>query len=157
MDPRVKTPQAALQQQFQLSKELYDDALKLTADIEQANAIRRQLKSLRERAQDGTAEAIDAFSKKLDAVAGSEAPRRGRGGAQAPSLSTLRGTLLMLMGTLNEADVAPTSQLVAAVTDTQKKVPAALESWQQFKQKELADLNQQLRAGHLNEVNPEAK
>jgi hypothetical protein len=51
---------------------------------------------------------------------------------------------MMLMGILQDADVAPTTQTVAAVTEVEKKVPAVLQSWQTFQQQDLPAFNQQL-------------
>lgn len=153
MDPRVKTPPADLQQQFQLSKQLYDHALKLSFAINQATALRAQLKDRREHAGTGpSAEAIDAFSKKLEAVAGEGGGRRGRGAPQTESLASVRGSLLTLMGILQEADVAPTSQAVTTIAETEKKVPTALQTWQNFLQQEVPALNQQLKTANLPEV-----
>ena len=153
MDPRVKTPTAGLQQQFQIAKALYDDAVKVSAYIDEAAAIRAQVKDRHDHAQGATLEAIDAFGKKLEAVAGGGGGRRGRGGAQTDSLGNVRGALLGLMGIVNDADVAPASQVVVTAGETEKKVPAVMQSWQQFKQQDLAAFNQQLRSAGLAEIN----
>src|SRR5262249_55948639 len=50
MDPRVKTPVAGLQQQFRLSNDLYTQLLTLSPAVEQAGALRKQLKELQSRA-----------------------------------------------------------------------------------------------------------
>jgi photosystem II stability/assembly factor-like uncharacterized protein len=157
IDPRVKTPAAGLQQQFQVAKEMYDGALKVSAAMDEANALRAQLKERRVGAQGVAAQAIEEFSKKLDAIAGSGGGRRSRGTPQTESLGSVRGALLGLMGIANDADVAPASQVMAAANETEKKVPTVLQSWQEFKQKDLATLNQQLRAAGLQEVSPQVK
>jgi photosystem II stability/assembly factor-like uncharacterized protein len=153
MDPRVKTPNADLRQQFQYSKQAYDNALKLSLAMNQATALRAQLKDRKQQAgQSAAGEAIDAFSKKLDAVAGEGGGRRGRGAPQPDSLGSVRGTLLTLMGILQDADVAPTTQTVATISEIEKKVPTVLQSWQAFQQQDIPALNQQLRAANLQEV-----
>jgi photosystem II stability/assembly factor-like uncharacterized protein len=152
MDPRLKTPVANLQQQFQLSKQIYDDALKLSVAINQATELRTQLKDRKSHAQGATAEAIDAFSKKLDAVAGEGARRRGRAAPQADSLGSVRSSLLTLMGILQDADVAPPTQVVAGIDEVRKKVPATLQNWQAFQQQDVASLNQQLKSVGLKEL-----
>ena len=50
MDPRVKTPVADLQKQFDLSQQVYQDLLALQPVIEKVTAARAQLKSMREKA-----------------------------------------------------------------------------------------------------------
>jgi hypothetical protein len=153
MDPRVKTPNADLRQQFQYSKQAYDNALKLSLAMNQATALRAQLKDRKQQAgQSAAGEAIDAFSKKLDAVAGEGGGRRGRGAPQPDSLGSVRGSMLTLMGILQDADVAPTTQTVATISEIEKKVPTVLQSWQAFQQQDIPALNQQLRAANLQEL-----
>jgi hypothetical protein len=152
LDPRVKTPAAAIQQQFTLSKQLYDDAITLTGPIEQVRAWRSQLAHAK---QGSAADAIVAFEQKLDAVVGREAGRRGPPpqGQQpaAESLSQVRGSLLSLMDQLQQADVAPTQQQVAAIAERRKAVAPAMARWQQL-QAELATVNSQLKAAGLPEL-----
>ena len=153
MDPRVRTPAADLQQQFQLSKQLYDSAWKLSLAINQATALRAQLKDRKQRAGEVIAgAAIEAFAKQLDVVAGEGGGRRGRGGPQTDSLASVRGSLLTLMGILQDADVAPTAQSVAAIAEIEKKVPVALGAWDSFQKQDLAAFNQQLRSANIEEV-----
>ncbi|MDT8068563.1 MAG: glycoside hydrolase [Terriglobia bacterium] len=152
MDPRVKTPLAGLQEQYRLSKQVYDDAMKLSDGMNKATELRSQLKARKEHAQGAAAEAITAFEKKLDEVAGEAGRRRGPGGAAGESLGSVRGQLMMLMGVLQDADVAPTTQTVAAIAEVQKKVPGALQNWQTFERQEIPTFNQQLKSAGLEEV-----
>ncbi|MGE5110101.1 MAG: WD40/YVTN/BNR-like repeat-containing protein [Acidobacteriaceae bacterium] len=155
MDPRVKTPLADLQQQFRLSKQVYDDALKLSAPLETATKIRSQLKEQRDHAQGAAAELVDTITRKVDEVAGEAGRRRGRGVPVPDSLGSVRGSLMMLMGILQDADVAPTTQTVAAVSEVDKKVPLVLQLWQTFQQQDLPIFNQQLKAAGLRPLKAE--
>ena len=67
MDPRVKTPPLGLQQQFTLSKQLYDDALESAKTLDQVRAVRAQVEA-RGRAPGPAAEALGAFDKKAAAL-----------------------------------------------------------------------------------------
>jgi len=60
--------------------------------------------------------------------------------------------MLTLMGILQDADVAPTTQTVATISEIEKKVPTVLQSWQAFQQQDIPALNQQLRAANLQEL-----
>jgi hypothetical protein len=142
-----------LQEQYRLSKQAFDDALKLSDGIDKANELREQLKDRKENAQGAAAEAITAFEKKLDEVAGEAGRRRGRGAAPGESPGSVRGQLMMLMEILQDADVAPTTQTVTAITEVQKKVPAALQSWQTFERQETPASNQQLKSAGLQPLN----
>jgi hypothetical protein len=153
MDPRVKTPLADLQQQYQLSRRVYDDAFKLSLALNKATELRAQLKDRKQHAGQGpSASAIDEFSKKLDTVAGEGGGRRGRGGPQTDSLASVRGSLLTLMGILQDADVAPTTQTVTSINEVEKKVPVVLQNWENFQNQEITAFNQQLKAANLQEV-----
>ena len=153
MDPRVKTPIVDLQQQYQLSRGVYDNALKLSIALNKATELRAQLKDRKQHAAQGPSpSAIDEFSKKLDAVAGEGGGRRGRGAPQTDSLASVRGSLLTLMGILQDADVAPTSQTIATISDVEKKVPVALQNWESFAKQDVPAFNQQLKAANLQEV-----
>src|SRR6185369_16275898 len=139
--------------QYQLTSRVYEDALKLSLALNEATELRAELKDRKQHAgQASSASAIDEFSKKLDAVAGDGGGRRGRGAAQTDSLASVRGSLLTLMGILQDADVAPTSQTVASISEVEKKVPMALQNWENFEKQEITAFNEQLKAANLQEL-----
>jgi photosystem II stability/assembly factor-like uncharacterized protein len=107
MDPRVTTPVLGLQQQFTLSKALYDDVIKSRKALEDVRAVRAQLGQVRGRAQGAVADAITAFDAKAVAIEGAGGGGRGgggggRGGAPAGplTLSNAAGNLTSLMSPL---------------------------------------------------------
>ena len=59
------------------------------------------------------------------------------------------------MRILQEADVAPTTQAVAAVADRRKAMASLLERWASTKSQDLANLNAQLKQAGLPEVTVE--
>jgi hypothetical protein len=133
---------------------VYDDALNLSLALNKATELRAQLKERKQHAgQSPSASAIEEFSKKLDAVAGEGGGRRGRGAPQTDSLASVRGSLLTLMGILQDADVAPTSQTVTSIGEVEKKVPVVLQNWEIFQKQEITVFNQQLKAANLQQVN----
>ncbi len=153
IDPRVQTPAAGLQRQFTIAKQLYDDAVPVSAAADQASVLRKQLLDLTKKSPPGpVATAIEDFSKKLQSLAGAEGGRRGPGGGRLDSLGALRGALVGLMRTVNGADVAPTSQVEATATDLHGQVAPMLGRWGALQQTDLPALNQQLRAATLPEV-----
>ncbi len=155
MDPRVKTPMAGLEEQFRLSKQMYDGILESLAALQQLRSIRAQVKSLMERAkQDVGLQALTLFDKKAEALEG----RGGRGrfgprrsGGQV-TLAGISRPLSMLMRLLQGADVAPTSQVVAAVTSAQKNLEQLMARWNKLKTQDLMNLNAKLRDAHLPAV-----
>jgi photosystem II stability/assembly factor-like uncharacterized protein len=148
MDPRVKTPVFGLQQQFTLSKQLYDGVVALQATLAELRGVRRQLGSLKERAGQGpAANAIAAFDEKTAALEGGTGgfgPGGFGGGAGSDTLTAVSGSLAQLMTLIQGADVAPTSQMVAAVADRAAARTAVMKRWDALKGPELTALNRQL-------------
>ncbi len=81
MDPRVKTSTAGLQQQFDLSKQIYDDLLILQPVIDKAAATLTKLKAMREKATGPEAANLDDAIQELESLQGGEGRRRRRGAA----------------------------------------------------------------------------
>ncbi len=170
MDPRVKTPASGLAQQFELSRAMYEGVLESQAALQKMRALRGHIK----KAQDAVAKAqspaevtevLAAFDKKAAALEGGAGGAGGPGGmggqmgpggpgaAGAPdTLSGISGSLNSLMNMLQEADAAPTSQLVAAVTERRQALSALLGKWESFRTLELAALNTVLKAANLPEI-----
>ncbi len=120
MDPRVKTPLAALQQQFTLSRQVYDALVASQAAL-------GELRELRPRLTDA------ALRDRLTALEGSGG---GFGGPAGPpeTLTALSAALNQLLGWLQGADVAPTSQLTKAVAQRKQQADALLGQWRELKQ-----------------------
>jgi hypothetical protein len=157
MDPRVRTPLTGLQQQFTLSKQMYDDIVKTSKALEQIRTIRAQLGPLREKAGPGaTADAIAAFDQKVVALGGATGGGRGGGrGAVAAgpdTLASVSSSLTQLMRLLESADVMPSTQAVAAATDRRAALAKLLDRWNALKSRDLADLNARLKQANLPAV-----
>jgi len=130
IDPRVKTPHEGLAQQFTLSKELYDDLVKLNAAITDLRARRDASKSAT-----GAAQSAKSGESALDALLGAQPedsgpPRAGAG--QAPTLNGVAATMRSLMSALQEADVAPPSQIVRAVETTRGQFNDVMKRYQEL-------------------------
>jgi hypothetical protein len=69
----------------------------------------------------------------------------------------MRARYLALLGVLQEADVAPTSQAASAVDELGKQLAPLLQTWQQIKSHELPALNQQLKSANLPELKLESE
>jgi len=159
MDPRVKTPLPSLMQQFTLSKQLYDDVVATSAALEQLRALRSQLRQLRERAGQGAAtETLANVDKKLEALEGREGGRFGRfrGGEPDDTLNSVSGSLGMLMGVLQGADVAPTTQTLAAVAERRRALATLMGRWNEIKTRDIPAVNAQLGKSNLPELKLES-
>jgi photosystem II stability/assembly factor-like uncharacterized protein len=138
MDPRVKTPARDLQAQFDLSNQVYADLLTLQPIVEQAGAVRTQIKALREKTSGAQAAKLDELSKELDALAGGETRRRR--GQHTETLTGARDSLLQMLNTLQEVDAAPTSQAAQAVPKLHQTTVSLVQQWRPFERKELTPL-----------------
>lgn len=153
MDPRVKTPVADLQAQFDLAKSVYDEMLQATTAIREIDALRKQLKDRSH--ESPVASADPSIESKLDAIAGRERRQGGfgggrRGGPSGPAnLGSVRTQLARLEREIENADVAPTTTQVDGCHSAAQPLSGLLEQWQQLKQTDLKALNEQLRRDHL--------
>jgi hypothetical protein len=160
MDPRVRTTQGDLLQQYTLSKQLYDDMAAASKALEQMRALGEKARQLHDRAgQGGAADAITAFDQKLAALAGAGGGGRGGGGRGAATgpdtIASVNGSLGVLMRLIQEADVAPTTQAVAASADRRKAMASLLQRWATMKSQDLVTLNTQLKQAGLSELRVE--
>jgi photosystem II stability/assembly factor-like uncharacterized protein len=141
MDPRVKTSLANLENQFDVSKQVYEDLVALQPVVEQAEAARAQLKAMRGKASGAEATRLDEAGKKLDALAGNE-----REWWREPNTESLTGTRDLLMESLTmlqEADEAPTTQMSDAAPKLHHATTSLIEQWKQFAATELGPLKMQ--------------
>jgi photosystem II stability/assembly factor-like uncharacterized protein len=149
MDPRVKTSNADLAEQFKLSKQLYDEWWALNSISDTVKRARGQIAELRPRVPEGTLKThLDALAEKLQTLAGAGGGPGARGGAAAarPSIASTTGRVRTLFGLVQEADVGPTPQTSASVPDVVKDSRMLQESWQAIKSQDIPALNQELRA-----------
>lgn len=116
MDPRVKTPESGLEQQFQLSKMLYDDLEQIIPAAQQGERMLAGQGDKRPR---------------LSALVGGT-PHYG-GSMQFDSLRSIQSAALYVMGILQGADVTPTTQAVAAAKQVDAAAKSVLAKWEQMK------------------------
>jgi len=139
MDPRVTTSVLGLQDQQRVSMPLYDGISQAFATQQQVREWRAQLRNLRERAPANLAAALDDADRKLTALES--------GGGD--NLARLHGDLSSLLGLVQGADVAPTTQARAAAGERLGALDAMLLRVSKVRAAELVALNAQLRAAGL--------
>ncbi len=157
MDPRIKTSNADLLEQFTLSKQLYDEWLKLDMVSLNLRRMREQVAELQTRAPAGDLKAhLTALAEKLQLFSGTPG---GPGGGGAPAVLGARITpasaiarVRTLFNLIQNVDLAPTSQVVAAVPDVLKDSRTVQENWQTLKSQDVSSVNRELRAAHLPEL-----
>ncbi len=121
MDPRVTTSTEGLQQQFTLSKQIYDDIVSATAALEQLRGIRVRVAGTPLAAKGGALEGAEAEDF-------GPPPTGGRPDTLNSVLSSLRTTLQLLQ----QSDVTPSAQAIAAVAERQKMFDELMKRWKEF-------------------------
>jgi hypothetical protein len=154
MDPRVKTPNTGLLQQFILSMDIYTDLRSSIAVAKQLHDLRTQIAERKAHAEGEAANAIASFDTAAAALEGETGGRfGGRRGRPGPdTLNEVNGQLTALMSSLQEADVTPTTQMLAAVTDRRRALHGLMARWTKFTQEELPALNAELKHAGLRDV-----
>jgi hypothetical protein len=138
MDPRVKTPPAGLQEQFDASLRVYDA-------IARSDAALRELRKLRAGLKDAPRSKMPpdlaAELAKLEEQAG--ALESGR--PAEPGLARINAQLGSLLDILQDADVPPTTQARSAISDTLARTDDALGRWKSLSAQPGA-LNERLKS-----------
>ncbi len=127
MDPNVKTPPAALAQQFAIATRITNAMRKDFDALREVRAFRARLDS--SKADGGASLTLDS----LDRVVASLEGRAGRGGGSGTSLASLNGELASLLRTVDGADGMPTRPTVAAVSAAEGKLGELLQKWMEVK------------------------
>ena len=149
MDPRVKSPPADLQQQFATAERLTELLHQDGEALREVRALRVELRGARERGNASVADALASLDAKAAALeGGGGGGRGGRGGGVSTSLAAINGELATLYGIVEGADAAPTTQVLAALSNVQQQLASLLASWSNLRTKEVPAVSAQLeRAG----------
>jgi len=113
MDPRVKTSQADLQQQFDLSMSVYNRMMEMATALQELRGDRRRLKNADLARRAGELEGVEGD----DSAKGPE------------TFNRLNGSLSSLLSLLQGPDDAPTTQAAAAVADRLQASDALMQRW----------------------------
>ena len=131
MDPRVKTPATGIAQQFTLSMSIYEDLMASAKTMEEIRTFRQ---GLSERMKNDHSEKLAGLEKSVRALEGEPGGQRGRGGPTGPdTLGSVNGALLAVMQMLQGADVSPTTQTVAAVSNRRAALRKLMQQWSVLK------------------------
>jgi photosystem II stability/assembly factor-like uncharacterized protein len=156
MDPRVNTPPAGIEQQFNLEMRLASDLTTSTEAVAQAHSILDQLRKIGTQASNTLAESIKALDQKLEAILRGPMPAVA-GAAPEPTLARENGTVGTLYGSVGQADAAPTAAQIDAATDAEHDFSVVMRRWEELKTSELPALNRELKSAKLPEISLELK
>jgi photosystem II stability/assembly factor-like uncharacterized protein len=155
LDPRVKTPLAALQQKLTLETRLASALSRSSEAVLQAKSVRRQIKKISSGARGSMGESLKALDSKLAAfLDGPEKPTPN----SPRGAKDINGDVYSLYGAASgndsvakDADAAPTAALVAATSKVETEIGPLQKQWGQIKTAIMA-LNQQLKSASIPEL-----
>ena len=160
-DPRVRTPAVPMQQLYSLASAVYFGAVDARTAQERARALREQAAERLAQATGPARAAIEAFDKKVAAVAGSTGVTEGggrgggRGGGTGAPPDTLAGaaaSLGALVNSLGSADVQPTANQVNAITAARTAAARVMSRWQAVLTVDLPAVNGVLRSQKITPI-----
>ncbi len=157
MDPRVKTPLQGLTSQFELSMQCYEGAKQARATLSQLRSLRTQIEDLLQKTKDAALTAdLTKLDEKTAAMQGSPRRRGPRAAASSrePTLAQVADEMQGLLGVLQRADVAPTSQVTTACQERQKTLNDLVGRWKELSDKEVKALNERLTKANLPGLKP---
>jgi photosystem II stability/assembly factor-like uncharacterized protein len=126
MDPRVRTPEPALQQQFAASMRAYRQAMATSAALAQVRDLEKHIAAHKPSAN------LTAYRKQLDELSGPEttSPFAFFFSHGPPTLGSVESSLQMLLGRMQAADRAPTAADIAALHQIGSQYASLMARWE---------------------------
>ena len=163
MDSHVKTTQAELQRQYEVSQQVAAESARIAIARGEVARVRAQIVPLRRQAASNSAlvsalDALDAKAAQIGGVAPTSTPDSS--GVTGPSsdvssLMFVGGEIGQVSGAVEGTDGAPSMQVMNAFAQTQKIAAVAVAKWSAVKSKDLVAVNDQLKQAGLQPISLE--
>ena len=127
LDPRVKTSAADLKIQHDLSVQAYEGRQQVITVLAEIKMMKQQIQNLLPKSKASVSNNLTALNTKISAL--ENTPR----GSTEPSFTRLESAFSSLFNILQDTDMPPTSQTVAAANETMGVMKTLLEQWQTIK------------------------
>ncbi len=154
MDPRVNTPPAGIEQQFNLEMRLASELTTSTEAVTQARSVLDQLRKIGTHPSGAIAESIKALDRKAGTIL--RGPTPAVPGSSEPTLTRTSAALETLYESVGQADAAPTTAQINAAADAGHDLSAVMKQWEEIKKSDLPALNRQLKSANLPEIHLES-
>ncbi len=147
MDPRSPATAEALAQQLQLGRKIFGEIITARRAQAEIASVQKQLREVRKQPAAQSSSLAPALD---EALAGIERILTNKGGADAhPGLQDAYTALTSALRVVDSGDRAVPSQAVAVFNESSQQVKARIAEWEQFKQTNLAPLNQKMRDSNI--------
>jgi len=135
MDPRVQISEDALQQQFDASMKVYQEAMAASAALSQVRELQKRIAARKPSAK------LSSYRKELQELSGPEttSPFAFFFHQGPPTLASIGFSLQMLLGRMQAADRAPTAADLAALEQITSECNSLMARWQTLEHRPLPD------------------
>lgn len=130
MDPRVKTNRTDLQKQHGLSLQCYEGRKECMALLQEVHRFRVMLQSQLTSADIDVAEKLGPIEKAAGQLENTQQ------GSNESSFGRLNNSFVSIFNTLQDSDRPPTTQVIAALAETQKQLGELKTKWMALKSKQ---------------------
>jgi photosystem II stability/assembly factor-like uncharacterized protein len=157
MDPRITASTADLAKQFEMESEAIAGMDDSYESLEQVQSVRLQLKELLPRLKGKAASDAAALDKQCAELEGATQPNffgTPPTGKQPENLSSLNQHYSAILGVADSADAAPTTQANAAFQELENESTRLRKLWSAVRERDILDLNKELKKAGLAEINP---
>jgi hypothetical protein len=154
MDPRIKTPPADLQQQFEIAIEVSRRQSEISEAQRSVKQLLSQARQLRPQARNNAAlaAALDALVQKADDIGGTLRNRfapSNRPPKEQSDMASLSSKFAAIFSAVNSGDEAPTAEARKAFASTQQNLTTVMANWTALIAKDLPAMNTQLKQAGL--------
>jgi hypothetical protein len=156
IDPRVKTPQEGLRQQFELETRIAEAMHQDYAALLEVRRVRDQLNKVKASAKGELGASIKSLDEKTGVLEGQSGSTYLKDAA-GRSLVRLNSGLSQLLGTVDSADAAPTQQAITTFSQVRTALDEQLNEWNLIKKSDIPAINQQLIRAHFAPVELSAR
>jgi hypothetical protein len=157
MDPRIKTPAADLQQQFQVATEVSLRQSEISEAQRNVKQLLSQARRLQPQIQNNPAivSALETLVQKANNIGGTPRNRFAPGNQppkEQPDLASLSSKFSMIFSAVNSGDEAPTAEAMNAFASAQQSLATVTASWTALIAKDLPAVNSQLQQAGLSPI-----
>jgi photosystem II stability/assembly factor-like uncharacterized protein len=155
MDPRIKTSDADLHKQFEMEAGIVEGMNETFQALQQVRSLRPQITDRAGKVKGALADSLTALDKQAAQLEGASqgaffgVPPSGK---QPENLSTLNQHFGQLLGVVDSADAAPTTQASAVYLELEDSLGKVLAQWKKLRDGDAPALNAPLKRAHIAEL-----
>jgi photosystem II stability/assembly factor-like uncharacterized protein len=157
MDPRITASSGDLAKQFDMESEAVAGMDDSYESLEQVQSVREQLKQIVPKLHGNVATDAAALDKQCAELEGATQPSffgTPPKGKQPENFSSLNQHYSAILAVADSADAPPTTQANAAFQGLESESTRLRKQWSALKEKELLDLNKELKKAKQPEIDP---